>query len=161
LTPDEYYLLRYSIATESALMEIIMGEVEGFTHGTVPEIIERLRSNIVAKKQAKVDTEKAAREAAESELGAMRERDARRRARMKSRARRYAHRTVLGIKISLIAVLALATAYSFGWGLPFVDIPRERYLGVVPLLILLALSVANFWDGTTVKDIGRKCEVVL
>ncbi len=41
------------------------------------------------------------------------------------------------------------------------DIPGERYLGVVPLFILLALSVANFWDGTTVKDIGRKCEVAL
>jgi hypothetical protein len=161
LTPDEYYLLRNSITAESALMETTMGEAEGFSQGTVPEILERVRSNIEAEKQAEVDTERATREATEDELGATRERDTRRRARIKARAQRYANKTVLGVKISLIVILALATVYGFGWGMPFVDIPAERYLAVVPLLILLALSLANFWDGTTVKDIGRKCEVAL
>ena len=161
LTPDEYYLLRYSIATESALMEITMGEVEGFTQGTVPEILERVLSNIEAKKQAEVDTERAVREATEGELEALRRRDDRRRTRIKARAQRYASRTVLGIKISLIVVLALATVYSFGWGLPFVNIPGESYLAIIPLLILLAFSIANFWNGTSIKDIGRRCEVAL
>jgi len=161
LTPDEYYLLRYSIATESALMEITMGEVEGFTQGTVPEILERVLSVIEAKKQAEVDTERAVREATEGELEALRKRDDRRRARIKARAQRYASSTVLGIKISLIVVLALATVYSFGWGLPFVNIPGESYLAIVPLLILLAFSIANFWNGTSIKDIGRRCEVAL
>lgn len=105
--------------------------------------------------------ERAVREAAEGELEAAREWDTRRRAGIKARAQRYARRTVSGIKIFLIAVLALATVYSFGWGLPFVDIPGERYLVIVPLLILLAFSVANYWNGTTLKGIGRSCEVVL
>jgi hypothetical protein len=142
-------------------MEITMGEVEGFTQGTVPEILERVLSNIEAKKQAEVDTERAVREATEGELEALRRRDDRRRTRIKARAQRYASRTVLGIKISLIVVLALATVYSFGWGLPFVNIPGESYLAIIPLLILLAFSIANFWNGTSIKDIGRRCEVAL
>ena len=161
MTPDEYYLLRNSIAAESALMETILGEAEDFSQGTVPEILERVRSDIEAKKQAEVDTERATREATEGELGAARERDARRRARIRARAQRYANGTVLGIKISLIVVLALATVYSFGWGLPLVDIPSEHYLAIVPLLLLLVLSVLNFWNGTTLRDIGRRCEVAL
>ncbi len=161
VTPDEYYLLRNSIAAESALMEATMGQAEGFTQGTVPEILERVRSNIEAKKQAEVDTERAVREEVEGELEAVRERDARRRAHIRARAQRYASRTILGIKISLIVVLALATVYSFGWGLPFVDIPGERYLAILLLLILFAFSIANFWNGTSLKGVGRRCEVVL
>ena len=161
LTQDEYYLLRNSIAAESALMETTMGEAEGFSLGTVPEILERVRSDIEAKKQAEVDTERASREATEGELGAARERDARRRVRIRARAQRYASGTVLGIKISLIVVLALATVYSFGWGLPLVDVPGEHYLAIISLLLLLVLSVLNFWNGTTLRDIGRRCEVAL
>lgn len=138
-----------------------MGQTEGFTQGTVPEILERVRSNIEAKKQAEVDTERAAREVTEGELEAVRERDVRRRARIKSYAQRYASRTVLVVKTCLIFILALATVYSFGWSLPFVDIPGERYVAIVPLLILLAFSVANFWNGTTVKAVARTCEVAL
>ncbi len=67
----------------------------------------------------------------------------------------------MGIKVFLGVILALATVYSFGWGLPFVDIPMEHYLAIVPLLILLAFSMANFWNGTTVKAVARTCEVAL
>ena len=39
-----------------------MGQEEGFTQGTVPEILERVRSDIEASKQAEVDSERASRE---------------------------------------------------------------------------------------------------
>jgi hypothetical protein len=45
VTPDEYYMLRDSMTAESALMEATMGQEEGFTQGTVPEILERVRSD--------------------------------------------------------------------------------------------------------------------
>jgi hypothetical protein len=94
VTSDEYYMLRNSMAAESALMEATIGQEEGFTQGTVPEILERVRSDIEASKQAEVDAERASREATESDLGAMRQRNVRKRVRIKSRAQRYASRTV-------------------------------------------------------------------
>ncbi len=161
VTPDEYYMLRNSMAAESALMEATMGQEEGFTQGTVPEILERVRSGIEASKQAEVDAERVSREATESELEAMRQRDVCKMARIKARAQRYASRTVWGLNLSLLVILMLGTLYSFGWGLPFVDVPSKQYAATVVLLILLVFSVASFWNGTTVEGIARRCEVAL
>ncbi len=61
----------------------------------------------------------------------------------------------------LIVVLALATVYSFGWGLPFVDVPSEQYVATGALFILLVFSLASFWNGTTVEGIAPRCEIAL
>jgi len=54
-----------------------------------------------------------------------------------------------------------ATAYSFGWGLPLVDIPLERYWAPASLLILLLFSAISYWNGTTVESMARKGEIAL
>jgi hypothetical protein len=51
--------------------------------------------------------------------------------------------------------------YSFGWGLPFVDVPWKLYTATGVLLILFVFSIASFWNGTTVEGIARKYEVAL
>jgi hypothetical protein len=61
----------------------------------------------------------------------------------------------------LIAVLALATGYSFGWGLPFIDVSWVQYAATVTLFMLLIFSMASFWNGATVEGIARRCEVAL
>jgi polyferredoxin len=91
----------------------------------------------------------------------VRQRDVKRRARIKSRAQWCAGRAVWGLKLLLIGILALATAYSFGWGLPFVIVWWVQYVANAILLILLIFSLASFWNGTTVESIARRCEVTL
>jgi hypothetical protein len=161
VTSDEYYMLRNSTAAESTLMEVTMGEEEGFTQGTVPEILERVRSDLEARKQAEVDAERASREAIEHELKAMREWNVHRRAQINARARRYASKAMWGVKFSLLIVLALATLLSFGWGLPLIDVPGERYVTPGTLFILFIFSLASFWNGTTVEGVARRLEVAL
>lgn len=161
VTSDEYYLLRNSTAAESALMETTLGQEEGFTQGTVPEILERVRSDIEAEKQAEVNEEKASRAATQSELEAMREEDVRRRVSIERRAQRYASRMVGALKIVLISVLAVATVYSFGWGLPFLTVSWLRGVLTGALLILLLFSIASLWNGTTVETFARRLEVWL
>ena len=161
VTSDEYYMLRNSIAAESALMEATMGQEEAFSQGTVPEILARVRSDIEASKQAEADAERASREATESKLEAMRQQDICKRTRIRVRAQRYANRTIWGLKLSLLVILILGTVYSFGWNLPFVDVSWKQYAVTVVLLILLVFSVASFWNGTTIEGIARRCEVML
>ncbi len=161
VTPDEYYMLRNSAFAESALMEATLGEEEGFTQGTVPEILERIRSDIEACKQTEVDAEKRLRAATEAELKASHEQDDRCRARIKSRARQWASGIILMFKISLITLLALATFLSFGWGSDFVSTLWMQYTVAGILLILFIFSLLSFWNGTTIESIARKCEVAL
>jgi len=91
----------------------------------------------------------------------MRQRDIRKRTRIRVRAQRYANRTIWGLKLSLLVILILGTVYSFGWNLPFVDVSWKQYAVTVVLLILLVFSVASFWNGTTIEGIARRCEVML
>jgi hypothetical protein len=161
VTLDEYLMLRHSLGAETALMDVTMGEEKGFTQGTVPEVLERVRSNMEAKKQAEVDAEKASREVAERELEAARERDIHRRHLVKSRAQRWASRTVWVLKFFLLGVLALATAFTFPWDLPSFTSLWGRYLLTIILLVLFVFSVATFWNGTTVEGLARQLEVAL
>jgi len=91
----------------------------------------------------------------------VRQRDVRRRARIKYRAQWYASRAVWVLKLFLIGVLALATVYSFGWGLPFMTVWWRQSAANCILLILLSFSFAIFWNGTTVENVARRCEVAL
>jgi hypothetical protein len=161
VTSDEYYMLRNSMAAESALMEATMGQEEGFTQGTVPEILERVRSDIEASKQAEVDLERASRERAERGLEAARERDVSRRSRVRARSQRWASRVIWGAKLLLLGVLALAMAFTFPWGLPSFTSLWGRYLLTAILLILFAFSMAAFWNGTTIEGVARRLEVAL
>lgn len=161
VTSDEYYMLRNSVAAESALMEATLGEEEGFTQGTVPEILERIRSDIEARKQAEVDKEKTLRAATEAKLKDSQKQDSHRRARVKSHASRWAGRIVLSFKIFLIAILALATLLSFGWGSTLVSTLWMSYPVAGLFFVLFIFSLLSFWNGTTVESLARKCEVAL
>ncbi len=160
VSSDEYFMLRHSTMAESALMDATMGQEDGFTQGTVSEVLERVRSNIEAKKQVEVDSERASREAAERELEAAREQDASRKSRIRARSQRWASRVTWCAKLLLLSVLALATAYTFPWGLPSFA-SWGRYLLTIILLILFLFSMAAFWNGTTVEGVARQLEVAL
>jgi cation transport ATPase len=123
--------------------------------------LERVRSDIEAKKQIEVDQERAYREVTKSELEAEQKRDIRRRERIRARGQRYASLAMAALKILLLVVLALATVYSFGWGLPFLSGPMQHLVATSALLILLFFSMASFWNGTTLENATRHLEILL
>jgi hypothetical protein len=137
-------MLRHSLGAETALMESTLGEEEGFTQGTVAEVLEKVRLNIEEKKQVEVDAERASREQIEGELRAAREWDLRRRSRLTFRTQRWAKWTLLVVKVLLLGVLASATAFTFPWGLPSFVSLWGRYLFTIMLIVLLVFSVAAF-----------------
>lgn len=161
VSPDEYLMLRHSTAAESALMDATMGQQEGFTQGTVPEVLERVRSNIEAKARAELGAERASKEGAESELKAERERDVRRRANVRSNAEKGARWLIRVLMAVALGLLVLASAYSFPWSLPSPSEVWWRYLLATAFVLLFLLSVANLVRGTTLVSICRRLEISL
>jgi hypothetical protein len=118
-TKAYYYLLRYSMEAETALMEATKGgQEELLTQYTVPEILERLREDIEREKTAAIEEERDSREGIaiklEGKLEGGRKREKRRRERIKSNAQKTAHWLVraalvilLGLLLFLLSVLNL------------------------------------------------------
>lgn len=161
VSPEDYYLLRYSMEAESALMDATLGDEKAFTQGTVPEVLRVVRANIEKHKQAEVDTERASKKAAEKEVEAGRKRDSRRRELIRSRAERYARWTVRTVEGLLLAFIVVASAFTFPWDLPTVTAAWGQYLLALGFLMVFVLSVAGMMYGTTVRDIANRIEVWL
>jgi len=90
VTPDEYYSLRHSLEAKSALMELTYGEEEGFTRGTVQEILELVRSRMQAEVKAKLEYEKKLREETEQKLAEVQKFDEQVRSELESEKKRSA-----------------------------------------------------------------------
>lgn len=162
---DEYYLLRHSMEAETALMEATMGREELFTQGTIPEILDRWRHGIEAKKQSEVDAERASKEETERKLEAERkrerEREARRQERIRANARKVARWLVRTVLVVTLGLLVLGSAYAFPWNLPEPSVVGFRYLLAPALLLLFLLSVLNLVFGTTLLSVLRRLEAAL
>ena len=161
VSADEYYMLRHSTLAESALVDATMGQEEGFSEGTVAEVLERVRSNIEAKKQAEVNSERSARESAEQEIQAGQERTANRQKTTWRNAQRGARWITRALTVLVLGLLVLATAYSFPWDLPAPSSLWWRYLLAIALGLLFALSVASLVRGTTLLSVSRWVEAHL
>lgn len=161
VSADEYYMLRHSTLAESALVDATMGQEEGFTEGTAAEVLDRVRSNIEAKKQAEVNSERSAREAAEREIQAGQERTVSRQKAIWRNAQTGARWITRGLTLLALGLLVLATAYSFPWDLPAPSALWWRYLITVALGLLLVLSVASLVRGTTLLSASRRMEASL
>jgi hypothetical protein len=165
ITPDDVYLLRYSQATRVELMEQTLGDDRAFIEGTVPEILDRVKSEIKAESEAEVlekqmELEKIKREHEEMLVQQdMRElaRTDRRQTLVNSIAKwtsRFIFYSMVFLLIagSLATILTVAFGNISGWLLALL---------LVPVLIVLALGIANGVWGITVKHLQHKIELRL
>ncbi len=161
ITSDNSYFLRASLEAKSALMEITLGEEEAFTQGTVPEILEIVRSHIQKEKDEEVMKEKEMRQEAEQAMESFATKERERRIHIKVRAQRYAHATAQVLEYMLLVVLFVGMISTFPWDLPELREELFKYLVSILQAGLLILSIANLMYGTMLKTYVRKVEVML
>jgi len=160
-TADDYYLLRYSLEAKETLMELTLGEEEAFTQGTVPEILELVRSRMQADLFSKLESETRARKEAEEQVKTSEVREIERRSRIKTHAQHYARVIAQGVKYGALFFLLIAVISTFPWNFPVVATSPFRYGISLIQIALLVLSVANLMYGTTLESYIRKAEVAL
>jgi hypothetical protein len=159
VTPDDYYLLRYSQEARSALMDITLGGEEPFTQGTVPEILALVHSRIQKGKEEEIKQEIELRKEAENMASSMQAEKRERLMRIRLRSQRYARVITLWIEIFALLLLFIGTLTTFPWELPTVTSKPLNYLIFLIQATLLILSVSNIMYGTMIKSYLIKIEV--
>jgi len=161
ITPDDYYLLRYSQEAKSALMDVTLGGAEPFSQGTVPEILSLVRSRIQNEKEEEIKQQIELRRAAENATSSTQAEMRERLVRIRLRSQRYARVITLWTEIILLLVLFIGTLTTFPWELPTITSKPLNYAFFVLQATLLILSVSNLMYGTTLKSYLIKIEIGL
>jgi hypothetical protein len=158
ISTEDYYLLRYSLAAKSILMDVTDGDEETFTEGTVPEVLEIAKQKLRADLQEAVRKEQDEKHRLEEELQKRQERETSRCTNLRSKASRLS-KTVCRFLLLIGAVLILfGIGYTFPWSLPHLRQAWFRYLLASSLLILFLLSALNLIRGLTLKSVLAKVE---
>lgn len=158
-SPEDVYLLRYAVEAKLALMELTLGEVESFTQGTVPEILQVIKDRIAGERQQELHktVEQLAQENAT--LQEARADEQARTMRLEARANRVAASLVKALGIAVLALLALAAAVAFPKDLPPLRVSLPGYLVATMALVSAALSIWNLYYGVSLKAVLRQLEI--
>ena len=168
VTTNDYYLLRYSLASKAALMDLTSGEEQAFSEGSVYEVLNMVRKSERADFRQEFDLEFKRRDEVEKGLidrNTRTECELNARNRQVLAARRRIARIADGAgKLSRVLVWALVfppllvgIGASLSWRLSF----PQSIGGLVSLLtfaMFLLLSIGNLLFGVTLKTIVDKIE---
>jgi hypothetical protein len=141
VSESEYYLLRYSQLVHKELMELIMGDENMITEGTVQEILEALKTEMRREDLAKLEQERH-----------LREKEARKWKSLNQNIEQKSRRIARCISISTLIIVMLIVSFGaiFGsvhwWG------NWWDYGILAAYFVFLLLSIINLWNGATIKD---------
>lgn len=170
ITEEDYFLLRFSTAARSSLMDATLGDTEALTEGTVADILERAQSAARAKTEAALSAATTEKEAAErraaeaerktAELAAAFE--AQRQAQLdrvrvaSAQAGRWA-----GVAAQWIGVVALGVVVYLALLLP--SLPGGQWSPSTAAILVAfgAFTIANLAFGTTLRSFTRRLEVLV
>lgn len=161
ISSEDYYLLRYSLASKKILMEVTHGDEGAFTEGTVQEVLdiskERLRADLT---QALV-IEKGERQRVDNELQKRLEKESSQRITLKSRAAVISKWICRPLHILGVALIVIGTCYAFPWGLPRLTKAWLWYLSTFALFGMSVLSLMSLIRGTTLQHLVDNIERAL
>lgn len=168
VTPNDYYLLRYSLASKAALMGLTSGEEQAFSEGSVYEVLNMVRQSEQAALRQEFEIESTRRDEVEKTL-------LDRNKRTESELHTVSHQVFLarrrvttiadrvGKLARVVAWTVLFPSLLFGIGASLsweLSLPQSK--GGLALLVTLAmfllLSVGNLFFGVTLKTIVDKIE---
>jgi hypothetical protein len=159
ITEDDYYLLRHSLATKPALMQLTHGEVEAFSEGTAAELLELARANIAAKEKAelnrKLEDELATRGAIEDELRGLKAREELRKTRRVLLARKAGRLAAITTGAILIALILLGTWALSPMGPSGFGLRPWRWLLIGVALIAVVAGLVHLITGRSVISVIR------
>jgi len=160
---EDYYELRYSLATRDYLMEETCGVRQAFVAGTVSQIRARMakaRQRELAEERAELEREHSRERAGlEDRLATLEQRDGARRRAISGRAEGLARVLTRFLGAGMLLVLLLGTIFTFPVKLP--PLAKEslgRYLLPVVLFLLFVFLICNAVFGVCVKDILARFE---
>ena len=161
VTPDQYYLLRYSLAAKAALMDLTEGEENSFSEGTVLEILEIATRNIQSTLKQDLQGEKERLRLANSELEKRRNDEFVQKQRLRDLANRLARGTRKLVFYVLAGAVAITSLFTFPWDLPTPQAGWQEYGFSVLLGLVFVLYVSNTIWGTTVVTLMDRFEQVV
>jgi hypothetical protein len=170
ISENDYYLLRYSVEARRALMDFTMGSPEGFTEGTVAEILAFAQNAIRAESMEAL---------ASADLALSGERARRLRAELDREKALIAAQRIyvaqferareVGVAVgstvgkillwTLVVVLFLSTYLTLPKPFPQLEGGLSSYVVPVLLFVLGVLSVVHLCYGTTARDLVHHLEV--
>jgi hypothetical protein len=163
ISENDYYLLRYSLEARRALMEFTLGSPEGFTEGTVAEVLAFAQNAIRAESAEVLKVEKAlrlqaemAREKALAVAHQIYESQFARAREVATALGVIARKALIGASVVL---LLLATYFTLPKPFPQPEARWTAYLVPAFLFALSIVTVVHLMFGTTVKDFARRLEL--
>jgi len=158
ISADDYYILRYSMAAKSALMDLTQGDENVFCEGTLQEILEIVKENIKSDLRQSLEKEVQKRQLAESLSEESKQKDIRRRLFIRNKANRFALYFRKLVFIMFVLILPSGILLTFPWEFPKITTSWLSYLFSFFLFILLILTFLNLLMGVTVNTIMKRLE---
>ena len=156
VTSDQYYLLRYSLATKSALMDLTKGEEQSFTSGTAQEVLEIAIQNIQSNTRQELQAEREKLRVANATLEELRGKEFAQQQRLREIANQVARYTRKGIYPLVILAVVIPSVYTFPW--TFSVQQPSGWIFFVCMLLLFILGICNLVWGVPVTDLMDRFE---
>ncbi len=170
ISENDYYLLRYSVEARRALMDFTLGSPEGFTEGTVAEVLKFAQNAIKAE---------SAEALAVADLALKGERARRLRAELEKEkalavarqmyAAQFERAREIGVAVgaivgkallwTLVVLLFFATYFTLPRPFPQPEASLGRYVVPALLFMLGVLSGFHLCYGTTARDFAHRWEL--
>ena len=161
ITAEDYFLLRHSLAAKAAMMELTEGGEEGFTEGSISEILEISKEKIRADLSEEVVIEKQNRLLAEEKLQEKEKAALAQKQEIRRKCRSFAKR----ISKVILGLISLPLFYGFFLTLPRTYPPPLPGWGEILAIIAISIFVlVVFFDlirGSTLKRISIWIENML
>lgn len=153
ISADDYSLLRYSHSAKAALMDLTKGDPDGFTQGSIPEILEVAKRNLRSDIQEALDLERTERIEIQHTLAEKEGKDIERIGRIRSCSNVVSKYIGYLCFIMLSVILGWATLSTFPWSLPSLSQSWLRYvLGTCQALLFVYTLMSIGW-GTSLRDL--------
>lgn len=155
LTNEDFYLLRYTLEAQYALVQITEGENDSFAQGTIPEILEIVKNNVQKGLLEQIELINFQKSESELQVLAAHEAEVKRCENIRRRSNILAKKISLVIEVSFFLILVSVSIYTFPW-----DIPRiwNEYILSFLFALLLIISVLGMMYGITLKNWINKME---
>lgn len=159
ISPDDVYLLRFSLAARDELMLLTLGDEHAFVEGTVSEILEKVKAEIRAEVLAEANKERKRREEAEANLAVVSEKETHRSEKRRAFAERIARLTSRSILFIVVLLLCFGAWAAFpSGGLANASV-WYRWLLFTLASVFVVFTLYSLITGASIRGILRSFEL--
>lgn len=164
ITSEDYYMLRYSLESRRALMEVTLGEEEAFSQGTVEEVLRISREKIRQDLKEKLEEYQRVNRALEQKVRYERSRRdmevSKQRSKIQHLSRKVAAVLARSVGIGLGLLLVGGSVFTF-FSMPLPRWDVARGMVIVALLLLFLYGIVDLVWGSSLISMMRGFEVLL